>query len=488
MCLIACLQRSDLQRKEPVEKPFGENAVLIDGLDALMVLKAAVGEHIMPRNGGSVELARAIDGLVQSGSLVGLSEDQLLARFVERQDPRAFEAIVNRHGPLVLTVCRQLLADPNDVDDAFQATFLVLIRKASSVRCSGSLASWLYGVAHRTALRLMQTSRPIRLLTDHVEAGASCPTLEREQTRLLHEEIDRLPEKYRQPIVLCYFEGLTHDDAATRLRWPVGTVRGRLARARDRLRDRLDRRGVSLSSALPGAFDRVHGASAVLPESLLRSTATLLEHNVSLRVSSIVQGVILTMLVNKLKWTLLALTTSSFLLVAAGAGLRAIASQAEKNAAADNFQRKREVSEPLDPVKTEELADRLELHRVDAELLEIKTQSLKSLLQRDIQRLRDWRSPQPGEMGPGGTPEERLKMIEGDRRMVDELKMRTDDMFKEYREDRLQLARLKRQIARESKALDQPSIDTDPASLSRRIETLESKVDQVLQILSKSPR
>ena len=112
-----------------------------------------------------------------------------------------------------------------------------------------------------------------------------------------------MPEKYRQPIVLCYFEGLTHDDAAARLCWPVGTVRGRLARARDRLREGLDRRGVSLSAGLPGALDRLRFGNAALSEGLIRSTATLLEHSVSLRVSSIVQGVIFTMLINKLKWT-----------------------------------------------------------------------------------------------------------------------------------------------------------------------------------------
>ncbi len=238
----------------------------------------------MPRNGGSGEIARAIDGLVQSGSLVGLTEEELLARFLERRDPRAFEAIVNRHGPLVLTVCRQLLADPNDVDDAFQATFLVLICKAGSVRRPGSLASWLYGVAYRTALRLKRTPRPIRLLTDQVEASANCPALEHEQLHLLHQEIDRLPAKYRQPIVLCYLEGLTHDDAAARLCWPIGTVRGRLARARDRLRHRLDRRGVSLAAGLPGALDRLRSGSAGLPTGLLRSTASLIEHSVSLRV------------------------------------------------------------------------------------------------------------------------------------------------------------------------------------------------------------
>ena len=153
----------------------------------------------MPRNRGSVEVASAIEGLVQSGSLVGLSEEDLLARFVERRDPRAFEAIVDRHGPLVLTVCRQLLADPNDVDDAFQATFLVLIRKAGSVRRPGSLASWLYGVAYRTALRLKRTSRPIRLLTDQVEASASCPTSEPEQVCLFTRRSTVCPRSTGSP-------------------------------------------------------------------------------------------------------------------------------------------------------------------------------------------------------------------------------------------------------------------------------------------------
>ena len=471
----------------------------------------------MSRNGGSLEIARAINGLVELGSLVGLSEQELLAHVVESRDPRAFEAIVDRHGPLVLTVCRQLLADPNDVDDAFQATFLVLIRKAGSVRCPGSLASWLYGVAYRTALRLKRTSRPIRLLTDHLEGIASCPTAEHEQIRVLHQEIDRLPEKYRQPIVLCYFEGLTHDDAAARLHWPVGSVRGRLARARDRLRDRLNRRGVSLSAGLPGALDQLRCGSASLPESLLRLTAALLEHGVSLRVSSIVQGVIFTMLTNKLKWTLLALITSSLLLAAAGTGLRAIDGQAERNAAADKVQRKSEVSKhvengraktslpPASPVPAridvdgdkdlaaanEDLADRLERNKVDAELLELRTQALKSAIQHNMQLSRSWESsPESGQMGysGGGTPEER-KNIENNRMMnLHNLQKRIEHQAEEYKESRLQLARLKRQIARESKALDQPATESDPASLSRRIETLESKLDQILQILLKVPR
>ena len=145
---------------------------------------------------------------------MGLSEEELLARSWSAGIRALSRRSSTGTGALVLAVCRQLLADPNDVDDAFQATFLVLIRKAGSVRRPGSLASWLYGVAYRTALRLKRTSRPIRLLTDHVEDSSVLPDVAHEQIRLLHQEIDRLPEKYRQPIVLCYFEGLTHDDAA----------------------------------------------------------------------------------------------------------------------------------------------------------------------------------------------------------------------------------------------------------------------------------
>ena len=173
---------------------------------------------------------RAIEGLIGSGTLIGLTEEELLVRIVHRRDPLAMEMIVGMHGPMVLAVCRQLLADPNDVEDAFQSTFLVLIRKAGSIRRPGSLGPWLYGVALRTARRVRRTARPLRLMAETVAAEPPCPVDQLEQIGALHQEIGRLPEKYRQPIVLCYFEGLTHEAAAARLSWPLGTVRGRLAR------------------------------------------------------------------------------------------------------------------------------------------------------------------------------------------------------------------------------------------------------------------
>src|SRR5262249_52031173 len=158
-------------------------------------------------------------------------------------DETAFEALVARHGPMVLGVCRQILRDPNDVDDAFQATFLVLVRKAGSLRRCELLGNWLYGVAYRVAMRARSLAarrlarlasaddladRRNRLNSAFVHAAALAP----DAGPWLHHEVRHLPEKYRTPIILCYFEGLTHDEAAARLGWPLGTVKGRLARAR----------------------------------------------------------------------------------------------------------------------------------------------------------------------------------------------------------------------------------------------------------------
>src|SRR5262249_51846399 len=151
-----------------------------------------------------------------------------------------------------LGVCRQFLRDPNDVDDAFQATFLVLVRKAGTLRRKELLGNWLYGVARRVSLRARcaasrRSSRCAaaedleRIVADRrwIRGGIVAALDQDDVGPLLHEEVSRLPPKYRTPIVLCYFEGLTHDQAAARLGWPVGTVKGRLARARDLLRPRL---------------------------------------------------------------------------------------------------------------------------------------------------------------------------------------------------------------------------------------------------------
>jgi len=190
-----------------------------------------------------------------------LSDGQLLARFLAGHDQAgelAFEALVKRHGPMVQTVCRQVLADPADIHDAWQAVFLVLARRANAIRKRESLASWLHGVALRVAARarISAIRRGIRdrrtaeaaqahaLETLAAESPASCSIYHKERDGLIHHEVSRLPEKFRAPIVLCYLQGLTHDEAAASLSWPVGTVRSRLSRAKAALRRRLSRRGL----------------------------------------------------------------------------------------------------------------------------------------------------------------------------------------------------------------------------------------------------
>jgi RNA polymerase sigma factor (sigma-70 family) len=182
------------------------------------------------------------------------SDAILLDRFVEQWDQAAFRDLVGRHGPMVLGVCRRILRDPHAAEDAFQATFLLLVRKAGSVRKRGSVGPWLYGVAQRVALeaRGAASRRPVPAPSDlEVPGGDDRDGLEHDELHAaLHEELGRLPEKYRVPLVICYFEGLPHEAVARRLGWPLGTVRTRIARGRDLLGARLTRRGVAPAAVL----------------------------------------------------------------------------------------------------------------------------------------------------------------------------------------------------------------------------------------------
>jgi RNA polymerase sigma factor (sigma-70 family) len=272
---------------------------------------------------------RQIGRLFRGGSVAGLSEGELLDRFVARRDDDAFEAIVARHGPMVLSVCRALLRDPNDVDDAFQAVFLVLVRKADALRHRERLGNWLYGVAQRVARRASSDAsrRRARLSTLVEPADPAEADLERFDLRpLIHDEVNRLPTNYREAIVLCYFQGRTHEEAAQELGWPVGTVRGRLARARDLLRSRLMRRGIAPASgalvatlcregraALPPmlASSTTAAASAVASGSVTLATLTTLA--VSARALALSQGVIHAMSTTQLKLAATALVAAGIL-------------------------------------------------------------------------------------------------------------------------------------------------------------------------------
>ncbi len=220
---------------------------------------------------------RKIGRLFDEGTVAGFSDTQLLERFTTSRDAQAFEALVERHGPMVLGVCRGVLKDVNDAQDAFQATFLVLVRKADSLWViKSSLGSWLYRVAYRIAIQANADAVRRRQMERRANSPreGSGPDQARglEVLPVLHEEIDRLPERFRAPIVLCHLEEMTHAEAADQLGWSVGTVRGRVARARKLLQARLTRRGVVLSAGLATALLSEAVASAAIPREWVVST------------------------------------------------------------------------------------------------------------------------------------------------------------------------------------------------------------------------
>src|SRR5580704_16032279 len=175
---------------------------------------------------------RQIDRLFGTGTVAGLSDAQLLGRFRTQRDEAAFVGLVARHGPMVLTVCRGVLRDPHAAEDAFQATFLILVRKAGTLWVRDSVAGWLHRVAHRVALQARADA--VRRRARERETGEAALVQGDEQgpheelRALLHAEIGRLPDRLRLPVVLCDLEGLTRDQAAERLRWTEGALRGRL--------------------------------------------------------------------------------------------------------------------------------------------------------------------------------------------------------------------------------------------------------------------
>jgi RNA polymerase sigma factor (sigma-70 family) len=202
----------------------------------------------------------------------GLDDAQLVERWVERRDEAAFELLVWRHGTLVFNVCRRVLRQEQDVEDAFQATFLTLVRKAGSIGRRQSLGSWLYTVAHRIALRARAASA--RRAECEQRAAEAMPRAGAEVSwhallRVLDEEVSRLPEKYRAPFVLCHLGGKTLEAAARELACPPGTVGTRLARARELVRQRLRRRDLALPAV--GFVGSGVGGTASAPAALLQT-------------------------------------------------------------------------------------------------------------------------------------------------------------------------------------------------------------------------
>jgi RNA polymerase sigma factor (sigma-70 family) len=223
---------------------------------------------------------RRLRGIVTSTGPAGLTDALLVERFVRCRDEAAFEVLLWRHGPMVLATCARLLARSEDVEDAFQATFLTLLRKASAIHKRESVGCWLYKVAYRVALEVRATEvrrtecakRAARFPFAEPGSDPACGTVRGELCRAVDEEVNRLPEKYRAPVVLCYLEGKTHEEAARELGWAKGTVSTRLTRARTLLQPRLARRGFALAAGGLVAGWGKNAATAAVPADLARST------------------------------------------------------------------------------------------------------------------------------------------------------------------------------------------------------------------------
>jgi RNA polymerase sigma factor (sigma-70 family) len=282
-------------------------------------------------------VVRQIESLFDGGSVAGLTDRQLLERFNTRRDSvgeAAFAALVTRHGPMVLDVCRQIVGDQHLAEDAFQAVFLVLASKARSIGNPDLLSNWLYGVALRTArkakARLARqrkheegSMRPPGSGSSTVVDSSVQPALDREDVQALHDEIARLPGSFRLPVVLCYFEGLTLDEAARRLRCPAGTLRSRLARARDKLRRNLTRRGFAVPAAVLATALGTRSASASVSSPLCDATTKAAIQfaagtAASPLAASLAREVLRAMLIHRLRFTIIAVLALAAFATSAG--------------------------------------------------------------------------------------------------------------------------------------------------------------------------
>jgi RNA polymerase sigma factor (sigma-70 family) len=253
------------------------------------------------------------------------SDQELLRQFLDSSDEGAFAALVARHGPMVLGVCRRVLRHGQDAEDACQATFLVLARQAASVRNRTSLGSFLHSVAYRLSRRLAGADarrrhreahcRPLSPVAPDAEANW------REVQSILDEELERLPEKYRAALVLCYLEGMTRDEAANRLRLPLSTLRGRLEQGRNLLRARLSRRGITLSAALLGpalAEAAVPAALVVVTVRSLFVAGAAVAPMTSSRAVALAEEMVKTMTLNRIKRVAAVLLLGAALTVGTG--------------------------------------------------------------------------------------------------------------------------------------------------------------------------
>jgi RNA polymerase sigma factor (sigma-70 family) len=290
-------------------------------------------------NGLLRHLHRSIDRAEDAAA-----DAELLTRFVEAHDREAFAALARRHGRMVWGVCRRLLGEDHAAEDAFQATFLVLARKAAAVRPRSMLANWLYGVAHRTALEARRAAAMRRAKERRAAAMAERAYTTDDPSEdlrvLLDQELASLPDKYRAPVVLCDLEGLTRKEAARRLGWSEGTLSGRLFRARALLAGRLAGRGLTVcGGALAGLLPEAGAAGppASLITSMIQSVLPVIAGQVAMTSAGAValaEGVLKAMLLTKLKMVATGLMVACLALTAGSVGYRAQATEPAADPAA----------------------------------------------------------------------------------------------------------------------------------------------------------
>jgi RNA polymerase sigma factor (sigma-70 family) len=300
--------------------------------------------------GSSGSASEYLTALFRAGTLSSKSDSELLEQFISARSERdenaelAFSVLLQRHGAMVLRVCRGVLGNENRAEDAFQATFLVLASRARSIRRQVSVASWLYGVALRVAgTERSRAARRKRHERSHAMMNppsiATAPP-DDESARALHQEIGRLPERCRSAVVLCYLKGLTHEAAAERLGRPVGTVRSRLATARDRLKARLTRRG--LAPAVIPPFVSSEGISTVLPAALEEATLrasirvvvgkTSIAGVASAEAIALMEGTMKNMMIGRVVFAVTTVLAAGFVTVGAGVLVHAALARANNTA------------------------------------------------------------------------------------------------------------------------------------------------------------
>lgn len=303
-------------------------------------------------------LSKIVAGLRRAALLHGgtaQTDAKLLTCYVESRDETAFEALLLRHGPMVLGVCRRILRHAEDIEDAFQATFLVLVRKAGSVRPREQFGNWLYGVAHQTAVRTRALSarrgtreRQVAVIPDMASREPFVTTQEKESWQVaLDQELSYLPIKYRSAIILCDLQGRTQKEAARQLGWPEGSVASRLARGRALLAKRLAKHGAVFSVEALAAALSANAASAHVPAALasatLKAAASVAAGQmavgavVSMQVVAITKGVLASMFLSKIKTV--AVVGVMVFIVSAGIGASFLAAQTQRAAAQAEVQR-----------------------------------------------------------------------------------------------------------------------------------------------------